>query len=156
MMFAADLCLREPARRDARQCHDGPVKKRTPSSFAEIVDDVKQAPQQHEGEPRGTWSKLTDPTGRSWREIEAQISPERARELVSSGAELAWDDCGSRGYAAPIEWISREEAAALAVGGTPLLRNNKRHRAELSAWTSDDGSWLVLASMTVKWGRSLA
>lgn len=99
---------------------------------------------------------LTDPTGRRWREVEAQISPERARDLVLRGAELAWDDCGSRGYGAPIEWLSREEAAALAGDGTPVLRTSKRRRAELSEWTSDDGAWLVLATMSVKWGRRLA
>lgn len=121
-----------------------------------MVDEVQHAPERPREEPRSGWTTLTDPAGRTWNEVETQISPERARELVLAGAALAWDDCGSRGYGAPIECLSREEAVGLAAGGAPVLRVNKRHSAELSAWVSGDGTWLVLASMSAGWGRRLA
>lgn len=150
MLNAACFAHHGPALRQ----HEGMQKRHSPS-FAEMVEDARRAPRAPDG-PDGVWLRLGDPTGQTWREVELQISPERARSLVTAGARLAWDDCGSRGWGAPIDWISPAEAAALAAGGEPVLRNDKRHSAGLSAWTSRDGSTLVLASMSVTWGRRLA
>lgn len=132
------------------------MKSRRGRSFAEIVDDVKLAPRPEVHTPHPAGESLTDPAGRAFREVEEQITPERAQALVADGAALAWDDCGSRGYAAPVVWIAPDDAARLAAAGPPALRLTKRQRAELSAWQSSDGAWLVLASMSVRWGRLLA
>lgn len=119
-----------------------------------MLEDAKRAPRARDSED--VWLRLSDPTGRAWREVEPTISPRRARELVADGALLAWDDCGSCGWGAPIDWLSPADALALAAGGEPVLRNDRRHAAELSAWISRDGAMLVLASMSVTWGRRLA
>lgn len=131
------------------------MRKREAASFADLVHEVKLAPGSPEPEPRPE-AVLTDPDGEKWHEVAAEISPEQARDFVLGGARLAWDDCGSRGYAAPIDWIGMDEARALAAAGRPTLRINKRHRAQLSEWASGRGERLVLASMSVQWGRRLA
>lgn len=136
--------------------HHDSVKRPAHPTFAEIVDAAKAAPRRESRRGRTSDDELRDPAGRTWREVEVRISEERAHGLVLAGAELAWDDCGGRGYAAPIEWISRKDAAELAAGGPPVLRSSRRHGADLSAWRSDDGEWLVLATMHVRWGRLLA
>lgn len=130
----------------------GYVKHTEKRSFADVVREARTAP--HAPQPHA--AGLTDPVGRRWREVEESISESRAQELVRDGAELAWDDCGSLGYGAPVKWISRADAADLATHGPPTLRVNKRHTAGLSSWRSDDGSWLVLATQSVRWGDLLA
>lgn len=106
--------------------------------------------------PGSTAPAIVDPAGRRWHQVEADIGPGRARALVAGGAVLAWDDCGSLGYAAPVTWITKEDAARLAADGPPTLRVTKRHDASLTAWQTEDGSWLVLASMSVRWGALMA
>lgn len=132
------------------------MKSRRGRSFAEIVDDVKQTPPPKAHTPHSAAESITDPAGRVFREVEEQLTPERAQELVAKGAALAWDDCGSRGYAAPVVWIAPDDAARLAAAGPPVLPLTTRQRGELGAWQSSDGAWLVLASMSVRWGRLLA
>ncbi len=131
------------------------MKQRSTPSFAQIVEDAKRAPRPLV-EPADDGSRLTDPAGRTWHEVEAPISPGRARELVADGAALAWDDCGSRGYGAPVDWLSTSEATALAADGLPVLRTKRDPASELSAWATEDGASLVLATRSVRWGRRLA
>lgn len=131
------------------------MNHRDKRSFADVVREVKAGPRVPQSSPT-TSSGLTDPTGRTWHEVEESISEARAQELVRSGAELAWDDCGSLGYGAPVRWISRADAADLATRGQPTLRTNKRRTAGLSSWRTDDGAWLVLATQSVRWGDLLA
>lgn len=132
------------------------MRDRSRRTFADVVQEAREAPRRPDRARAVSSATLTDPTGRQWHEVEESIAEARAQELVLAGAELAWDGCGSRGYAAPVTWISRREAALLAAAGPPTLRMNKRHSAALSAWRTDDGSWLVLATMSVTWGKRLA
>ena len=155
-MWSRDSDRQTPLEPGTPVAHHDSVKRRTHPTFAEIVDAEKAAPRRESRRVRTSEDELADPAGRTWREVEVLISEARAHELVLAGAELAWDDCGGRGYAAPIEWLSRKDAAELAAGGPPVLRSSKRHRAELSAWRSDNGAWMVLASMHVRWGTLLA
>jgi hypothetical protein len=133
---------------------DGSVKHKEQRSFADVMREARAAPQRPQ--PPAAAAGLTDAVGRRWREVEESISESRAQALVRDGAELAWDDCGSLGYGTPVRWISRAEAADLAAHGPPTLRVNKRHAAGLSSWRTEDGSWLVLATQSVRWGDRLA
>ena len=123
-------------------------------SFADVVREVREAGTGYPAEREAPGQRLVDPAGRVWHEAEA-ITGTRARELVQAGAALAWDDCGSLGYGPPVDWVPRDEAAALAAAGPPTLRTGRHRSAGLSAWRADDGAWLVLASMSVRWGRRL-
>jgi len=127
------------------------AQKRT---FADLLQEVEDAPQRRETDPPGDrWDRLTDPSGRRWRLVAEDIDPGRAQELVTAGAAVAWDYCGSRGWAEPIVWLTKQEAAQLARSAPPQLRKNKRHNASLSEWSDTDGMPLVLASMSVRWGK---
>ncbi|GEA87785.1 hypothetical protein [Cellulomonas cellasea] len=124
-------------------------------SFADVVREVREAADASPAPREAPGQRLVEPAGRAWREVEDEITEARARELVQAGAALAWDDCGSLGYGAPVDWVARDEAAALAADGPPVLRSGRNRSARLSAWRADDGGWLVLASMSVRWGRRL-
>lgn len=130
---------------------------RTPRSrpFADVVREVREAEDGTPAPRELPGRRLVDPAGRAWREVEEDLTEDRARELVRDGAGLAWDDCGSLGHGAPVDWVPRDEAAALAAAGPPVLRTGRHRSAGLSAWRTDDGAWLVLASMSVRWGRRL-
>lgn len=124
-------------------------------SFADVVREVREAGDARPTPREAPGQRLVDPAGQAWREAEEEITEDRARELVQAGAALAWDDCGSLGYGAPLDWVPRDEAAALAAAGPPVLRTGRHRAAGLSAWRADDGGWLVLASRSVRWGRRL-
>ncbi len=128
-------------------------------TFAQVVHEVESQTREPEPEPRGDdMEHITDPSGRRWTLVEDEISPQVASALVRSGAAVAWDCCGSRGHpqaCAPIDWFTAEEAATLAGSEPPELRRNKRRSAFLSRWTDEDGRTLVLAEMSVRWGKLL-
>jgi hypothetical protein len=125
-------------------------------TFAEVVQEVANRPRQPEPDPRGDdWQHITDPSGRRWTLVEEDVSPEVASTLVRSGAALAWDSCGSRGWGAPVAWLTAEDAATLAGSDAPELRRGKRRSASLSRWKDQGGRTLVLAEMSVRWGRLL-
>jgi hypothetical protein len=134
---------------------DGMPKRGAPRpTFADLLKEVKAAPPRQETEPPGhRWDRLTDPSGRRWLLVAEDIDPERAQELVKAGAAVAWDYCGSRGWGEPIVWLTKEQAAQLARGAPPQLRRNKRNNASLSEWSDTEGAPLVLASMSITWGK---
>jgi hypothetical protein len=121
-------------------------------TFVEIVEDVTAVPPTPSPQP----PRLIAPDGRAFSEASAALDPKQAVELVAGGALAAWDSCGSRGFAAPIEWFDPSCSPEFIRSGPPELRNQpgRRYRGqgELSEWRTDEGAVLVLASLDVKWG----
>lgn len=107
-------------------------KRRSPS-FADVVRDVRAAVDERPTGLPVSGPRLVDPAGRVWHEVEGDVAEARARELVLAGAGLAWDDCGSLGYGAPVDWVEPQEAARLAAAGPPALRSGRNRSAGLSA-----------------------
>lgn len=127
-------------------------RAKTPT-FVEIVEDVTAIPPPPSTQP----PRLIAPDGRAFYEASAALHPKHAVALVASGAIVAWDSCGSRGFAAPIEWFDPSCAPEFTRSGPPELRNQpgRRYRGqgELSEWRTAEGAVLVLASLDVRWGR---
>lgn len=98
---------------------------------------------------------ITDPSGHRWRQVADDITPDAAWQLVQGGAGVAWDSCGSLGFAAPIEWLDKDDVAALAKTGPPEVRRGKRHLGFLAEWADESGERLVLVTHDVRWGKRL-
>ena len=122
-------------------------KRPRPSTFAEIVREVEQAP----SEPVKDYSGVVDSSGTRWNQTDQEISPARALRLVIEGARVAWDPCGCGGYCG-FDWFSAEDSRRLIAAGTPTVRHTKRHQGNISEWTSEDGHVLVVAEQSVRWG----
>lgn len=116
-------------------------------TFAEVVREVEQRPVV----PVRDYSGVVDPSGRRWHQHLAEISPARALELAKEGAPVAWDPCGCGGYCG-FDWYAADDVARMVAAGTPKVRQTKRHRGNLSVWTSEDGGVLVVAEDAVQWG----
>ncbi len=101
---------------------------------------------------------LRAPDGRVFRETTAALDPAAAQELVAAGATVAWDSCGCRGYCG-MEWFDRADNALFLRTGSPQFvapsRKVPHATGHLSAWRTDDGQVLVLASREVRWGGLL-
>lgn len=122
-------------------------------TFAEIIDGVTADPPPPSPQP----PRLIAPDSRTFYQASQALDPKHAVELVAGGAIVAWDSCGSRGFAAPIEWFDPSCAPEFTRSGPPELRNQpgRRYRGqgELSEWRTAEGAVLVLASLDVRWGR---
>lgn len=129
-------------------------RPRSNPTFAAIVDDLRRHPTP---EP-DLRARLRAPDGRSFVETDEELTPEAAQALAAAGAVVAWDSCGCQGYCG-LEWFDPARTARLVADGPPELVPSSRkmpHVAgRLSAWRSDDGQMLVLATREVRWGRAL-
>lgn len=116
--------------------------------FADIVAEVLKLP----APPPVAAPVLIAPEGSHFYEV-AELTPAGALDLITAGARLAWDSCGSFGYAAEIEWFDPADRPRLVETGPPTLRNEERGEGSLTYWRSADGQALVLASYDVRWGE---
>ncbi|TKV60677.1 hypothetical protein FDO65_03010 [Nakamurella flava] len=134
--------------------HRRQARSRPP--FAAVVDGLRRRPPAPERDRR---ARLRAPDGRVFVEIDPDLIPDAAVDLVAGGASVAWDSCGCRGYCG-IEWFDADDTAVLVRSGPPVFVPASRkvpHAAgRLSAWHTDDGQVLVLASGEVRWGGLLS
>lgn len=102
---------------------------------------------------------LRAPDGRVFREITDELDPAGAHDLVVAGATVAWDSCGCLGYCG-LEWFDRTDNPRFLRTGPPEFVTPRRKvphaTGHLSAWRTDDGQLLVLASREVRWGGLLS
>lgn len=130
------------------------MKKRpVRQSFADIVRDVESTPQPIPEPKRpgiGEDGVLTDPDGREYRRVSDEVGPARALELATAGAVVAWDPCGCGGYCG-FDWFNADDVSTMVASGPPTIKNNKRHRGNISEWRSDPGVTLLLAQDDVRW-----
>lgn len=90
---------------------------------------------------------LHDPDARVYRRTSAHIKPNRAQELLRSGAAMAVDDCGCGGYCG-LDWPSPPERAELGLRPPRLAKNRL---GWLDEWQSADGHELLLQHGDVRW-----
>ncbi|MFS0702939.1 hypothetical protein AB6N23_00310 [Cellulomonas sp. 179-A 9B4 NHS] len=126
-------------------------RKPDTTSFAEVVREVREQPPVAAPEPSG----VTDPDGNRWRPGTGSITPGQAHALLEQGARAAWDPCGCGGGCG-FTWFGPQETTRLIASGTPTVRSTKRHRGNLSVWTTDDGRVLVVAEDAVRWADLMA
>jgi hypothetical protein len=127
-------------------------KRKAASTFAEIVQ--QEALATHEGPRRvPDWR---DGGGLPLTLVDEHLAPERARQLVASGADLAWDDCGSKGRAAPVHWFDDRVARDLAAKWAPELGRPSRGAGWFELYRREDGSFVVLATWNIRWGNQMA
>ncbi|MCM0639522.1 hypothetical protein [Cellulomonas wangsupingiae] len=119
--------------------------------FADIVREVREQPTVSEPEADG----VTDPEGTRWRPSRSSISEAQAHALLQGGARVAWDPCGCGGYCG-FTWFGPDDTSRLMASGTPVVRNTKRRRGNISEWTAGDGRVLVVAEAAVRWADLMA
>lgn len=139
--------------------HDQQVsRKRRGPTVAEVVQAVRDAPRAPPPEPpRGQLSgrdQLVDLQGRRHERVCASIGPAAALERAAAGAQVVWDPCGCGGYCG-LRWFHAGEVARMVAAGRPSV-HRKDPVAHLSAWAADDGSEVLLAVASVRWGGLLA
>src|SRR4051812_23011594 len=86
--------------------------KRRQATFAEIVQEVKEAPQPVAEAPVGmTEGGIRAPDGQVYAPVAEEITPGEALSLTRSGAIVAWDACACGGYCGFL-WFDPEATAA--------------------------------------------
>ena len=90
---------------------------------------------------------LHSPDGDIYRLVARQISPNRATELLTSGALVVIDDCGCGGYCG-LFWPAEAERADLATR-RPQLK--KKRFGWLEEWATETGTSLLFVNGDVRW-----
>ncbi|MFI7588516.1 hypothetical protein ACIB24_15710 [Spongisporangium articulatum] len=100
---------------------------------------------------------LLGPDGTWFDRVENEISPGRAVELLTSGAQVAWDACGCGGFCGFI-WLDDDSRARLRKAGRPQIggRVKRGQWGVMSHWRSAAGADLIVAEAYVRWGAELA
>lgn len=145
------LSVSEPASHTAAMSRSG-RRARSEPTFAAVVDDLQRRPPAPTPDDR---SRLRSPDGRVFFPSVDELSPAEAAAMVAAGATVAWDSCGCQGYCG-MEWFPATDNARFLRAGPPefVPRSRKVPHADghLSAWRTDDGQVLVLATREVRWG----
>jgi hypothetical protein len=133
--------------------HDGVTKSRREKPFAEVVADVMTETTPRVRPARDLCPR--DASGRRYELVDGFISPGRALELAARGAAVAWDACGCHGFCG-YTWFDAGAVTEMVAWGRPRFLRKKGEWGHLSEWKSGDGSELVLAEASVRWGTHLA
>ncbi len=90
---------------------------------------------------------LHSPDGDIYRLVARQISPDRAQELLGSGAVVVVDDCGCGGYCG-LFWPADAERTDMA-SRRPQLK--KKRFGWLEEWSNEAGRSLLFVNGDVRW-----
>ena len=90
---------------------------------------------------------LHSPDGDIYRLVARRVSPDRAQELLTSGAMVVVDDCGCGGYCG-LFWPAETERTALAAR-RPQLKKNRF--GWLDEWANEAGTSLLFVNGDVRW-----
>jgi hypothetical protein len=120
------------------------VKRKPPRvPFAEVVRELKEAPIP---EPAPIVRSFL---GRGpFRLLDPSISPERALELVRSGADVCWDSCGCGGGCG-YEWIDVQGGRSALPDSPP--ESAMPYDGQIQEWDQENGPPMVLVGGPMKW-----
>ena len=90
---------------------------------------------------------LHSPDGDIYRLVARRVSPDRAQELLASGAMVVVDDCGCGGYCG-LFWPAASERTDMATRRPQLKRNRF---GWLDEWADGAGTSLLFVNGDVRW-----
>ncbi len=108
----------------------------------------KRVPWQPGVQENGTFR---DRVGRVFNEVDDEVIPVEARQMLEAGATLVWDRCGCGGGCG-LMWVPPARLGEL-VTTYPVLHRTRLGSGTMSAWQAKDGTSLLLVQSSVTWGR---
>lgn len=92
-----------------------------------------------------------DRVGRVFNEVDDEVIPVEARQMLEAGATLVWDRCGCGGSCG-LMWVPPARLGELMTT-YPMLHRTRLGSGTMSAWQAKDGTSLLLLQSSVTWGR---
>jgi hypothetical protein len=92
-----------------------------------------------------------DRVGRVFTEVDDEVIPVEARQMIEAGATLVWDRCGCGGGCG-LMWVPPARLGEL-ITTYPVLHRTRLGSGTMSAWKAKDGAALLLLQSAVTWGR---
>ena len=121
-------------------------------TMSDIVSDAKASPSEVKAKrlPPGLHNNIfIDQGGVTYHQVETDIIPDAARQLVATAAQVVFDECGCGG-ACGLSFSATEERESLA-RKSPILDFHKGQTGSLSLWQSDSGKRILLVQGPVRW-----
>ena len=99
--------------------------------------------------------QLFDPQGRRLQRSKTAITPQQARTLVESGAELAFESCGCGGWSGcQPSWFEPHQKKMMTESGPPRFVRGSTLPTFIDVWTNE-GTTVVFLHGDVQWAELL-
>lgn len=108
----------------------------------------KRVPWQPGMQANGTFR---DRVGRVFTEVDDEVIPVEARQMLEAGAVLVWDRCGCGGGCG-LMWVPATRLGEL-ITTYPVLHRTRLGSGAMSAWKAKDGTSLLFLQSSITWGR---
>jgi hypothetical protein len=129
---------------------------RAGQTFAQIVADLPSTPVRPSPRRPGLYaSELVGTDGRVYRQVEQEMTAERAMQIIHGGGRVVVDDCGCGGYCG-LRWLSAEQVSELAAKGPPRpgrIKQRQRIGGSLHEFVDENGQQVLLLCGGIRWAR---